>query len=142
MVGMVSREEWKISWRVHKPKQHNGVLFRKTHFFFINRITVTELSPSIPFFFFPLIEKYIFLLILLNWGIVDLQCCVIFWCAAKRFSYIYIQLYVCVCIHTYIYINIFQIIFHYKSISKKRNISVVCIYGAFCSMNREKRKGK
>ena len=41
-------------------------------------------------------------IIYLYWSIVDLQCCVSFWCTAKWFSYIYIYIYI------YIY-NLFKI---------------------------------
>ena len=73
---------------------------------FLNKLFYyTEIEPNLahlPFFFF-------------NWSIVDLQCCVSFWCTAKWF--IYMCVCVCVCVCRYILLHILCIMVYYRMLN-------------------------
>ena len=57
-----------------------------------NLISLIEIGLFIYFFFF--FRDYLPIFCFQNWSVVDLQCCVSFWCTAKWFSFLYIYIYI------------------------------------------------
>ena len=70
-----------------------------------------------------------------HWSIINLQCCVSFWCTANWFNYTYIQLYM------YTYFFLFHILFHYSLLQDTEYSSLcytvyTCCLSILCKIGR------